>query len=139
MAKFRFRLERVLAYREMVEGWAKDAYLEARAARLEGMAELERIGTRRGELVFSKVDSLDDRRALEACLEKLDDDERQQKTVIDLLEADEAKRKEEWLEASQELQKLEKLRDAAYREWMLDENRREQKELDEWTSQRRSA
>lgn len=139
MSEFRFRLQRVLEYRELVEGWAKDAYLEARAAHLEAIAEIDKIDARRGALVFGGAQTLEDRRTLEACLEKLADDERQQKVVIAMLADDESKRQEEWLEARKELQSLEKLRDAALADWIKEENRREQKELDEWALQRRSA
>lgn len=123
----------------MAEGWAKDAYLEARAARLEAVAELEGIETRRGELVMKPADTLDARLAMQACLDRLDDEEREQKIVIEMLESDEAARKEEWTEARRELQVLEKLREAALADWTLEENRREQKELDEWSVTRRAA
>jgi len=128
-----------LDYRAMAEGWAKDAYLEARAARLEAVAELEGIETRRGELVMKPADTLDARLAMQACLDRLDDEEREQKIVIEMLESDEAARKEEWTEARRELQVLEKLREAALADWTLEENRREQKELDEWSVTRRAA
>jgi len=123
----------------MAEGWAKDAYLEARAARLEAVAHLESIERHRGDLLTKPADSLDARLAMQACLDKLDDDERQQNVVIEMLELDEAKRKEEWTEARRELQVLEKLRESALAEWTLEENRREQKELDEWSITRRAA
>lgn len=139
MSEFRFRLQRVLEYREMAEGWAKDAYLEARAARLEAAAHLESIERHRGDLLAKPADSLDARLAMQACLDKLDEDERQQNIVIEMLELDESKRKEEWTEARRELQVLEKLREAAHAEWTLNENRREQKELDEWSITRKAA
>lgn len=123
----------------MTEEWAKDAYLEARAARLEGMAELDAIERRRGELLAQPAEGLDARLAMQTCLDKFDDDERQQRVVIEMLEIDEAKRKEEWTEARKELQVLEKLRDSAYSEWLLEENRREQRDLDEWSVMRRAA
>lgn len=139
MADFTFRLQRVLEYRELAEGWAKDAYLEARAARLEAIAVLENIGTKKNNLVQGSATTIEDRLALQTCLDKLTEDERQQQIVIELLEADEAKRKEDWTEARKELQALEKLRDAAYAEWKLEEDRREQKTLDELSVQRRAA
>ena len=139
MADFTFRLQRVLEYRELAEGWAKDAYLEARAARLEAVAILENIGVKRADLVAKPAPKIEDRIALQTCLDKLTEDERQQQIVIELLVADEAKRKEEWTEARKELQALEKLRDAAFAEWRLDQERREQKSLDELSVQRRAA
>lgn len=139
MPDFEFRLQRVLDYRALAEEWAKDAYLDARAARLQAVAELETIEVRRGELLKSPHATLDDRLAMQNCLDKYDEDERQQRIVIDMLEADEAKRKDEWTEARKELQVMEKLREKALAEWTLDQNRREQKELDEWSVMRRAA
>jgi len=137
--EFAFRLQRVLEYRELAEGWAKDSYLEARAARLEAVAVLEAIVQKRNDLIAKPTDSLDDRRALQTCIEKSKEDERQQKVVIELLDTDEAKRKEEWTEARKELQALEKLRESALAQWKLEENRREQKAVDELSIQRRAA
>ena len=139
MAEFAFRLQRVLEYRELAEGWAKDAYLEARAARLEAAAVLEAIQQRRNAIVQKPATKIEDRIALESCIEKSKEDERQQKVVIELLETDEAKRKEDWTEARKELQALEKLRESALAQWKLEENRREQKALDELSIQRRAA
>jgi flagellar FliJ protein len=139
MPNFEFRLQKVLDYRALVEGWAKDAYLDARAARLEAVAGLESIELRRGELLKTPHTTIEDRMAMQNCLDKFEEDERQQRIVIDMLEGDESKRKEEWTEARKELQALEKLRDKAFAEWMVDENRREQKELDDWTVTRRAA
>jgi flagellar FliJ protein len=136
---FAFRLQRVLEYRELAEGWAKDAYLEARAARLEAVAVLEAIQLKRNDIVQKPATKIEDRIALESCLEKSKEDERQQRIVIELLENDEAKRKEEWTETRKELQALEKLRESAFAQWKLEENRREQKALDELSIQRRAA
>ena len=139
MPDFAFRLQRVLEYRELAEGWAKDAYLEARAARLEAAAVLEAIQQKRNDIVLKPAKTIEDRIALEACIEKSKEDERQQQIVIELLETDEAKRKEDWTDARKELQALEKLRESALTQWKLEENRREQKALDELSIQRRAA
>ena len=139
MADFTFRLQRVLEYRELAEGWAKDAYLEARAARLEAVALLERIEQKRSDLVQKPTRNVADRLALQNCIEKSKEDEHQQQIVIELLESDEAKRKEDWTEARKELQALEKLRETALAAWKLAQERREQKTLDELSVQRRAA
>lgn len=139
MSEFEFRLQRILDYRQLVEGWAKDAFLEARLARLEGEAMLDRLAEKRAELLHKPAESLPDRQAMQACLEKLEEDERQQRIVNEMLEADEEKRRDAWVEARREVQTLEKLRDRAFAVWLKEENRREQRELDEWALQRRPA
>ena len=139
MAEFQFRLQRVLEYRQLAEGWAKDAYLEARSARLDALDGLDRIELHRGGLLRSPVKTVDDRLAMQSFLNKLEDDERHQRIVIGELEQDEAKRKTEWTERRRDVQALEKLRDKAHAEWQVEANRQEQKELDDWTTTRRAA
>jgi flagellar export protein FliJ len=139
VAEFHFRLQRVLEYRELVEGWAKDAYLDAKAARIEAEAAVEAIGARRKELVEGPAETMQDRLAVQACLEKLAEDERQQRVVIEMLVGDEERLKQAWTEARKELQVLEKLREAARAEWQLEESRRERKEMDEFALQKRAA
>jgi flagellar protein FliJ len=139
MATFRFRLQKVLEYREMVEGWAKDAYLEARGARLHAQNVLERMQQKRVELNQGPAESLDARLTLQNCLEALAEEERQQRIVIQMLEDDEEQRRAEWTEKRKELQILEKLRDAALEEWELEQRRKEQKEMDEFAVLRSAA
>lgn len=139
MPKFDFRLQKVLEYRELEEGWAKDAYVEARAARLEVEAEIMTIDTRREALLREPVLSLGDYRSLEGVIISMDDDERHARIRLGVL-ADEAdKALAAWQTKHQEVEALRKMKDQAFSEWMLDENRREQAELDDWTVTRRAA
>lgn len=139
MRKFTFRLEKVLEYRRLEEGWAKDAYRQAQAARLEGDAALARIGERRLEQLAQPVLSLAERRNLESMLERLDGEEEVQRAVLAELMEDEARAYTDWIERKQDLQALEKLRARAYDEWLLQSNRKEQEALDEWSVLRRAA
>jgi flagellar export protein FliJ len=139
MAKFEFRLQRVLEYRELQEGWAKDAYIEARAVRLEAEAAIEAINTRRKSILGEKPGSLDDHRILERYLQQLDDEERTQRHIIQILETEEATALAAWQERKRDLEAFVKLREKALEEFKLEETRREQAELDEWTTTRRTA
>jgi hypothetical protein len=65
---FEFRLQRVLEYRERLEGWAKDTYLDSRAARLETEAGIHELRMRRGDLLENTPTDLNSRTALEATL-----------------------------------------------------------------------
>src|SRR5579862_2151580 len=121
MSKFRFRLQKVLEYREAMEHWAQEAYLETRVARLEGDAELAEIKRRRTTALSASAESLDQRRQLEMALQVLDDDEKSQLTVIEILESEEAKAFEAWQEKRRELEMITKLRDKALDEWKLEE------------------
>lgn len=139
MRKFTFRLEKVLEYRRLEEGWAKDTYRQAQAARMEGDAALASIGERRLEVLAKPVLGLTERRGLEGMLERLDGEEVVQRKVLAELMEDEAKAYTDWIERKQDLQALEKLRTREYDEWQLTANRKEQAALDEWSVLRRAA
>lgn len=139
MKKFRFRLQKVLDYRLAVEETAKEAYLEARVARLAGELELQRIKDARKELLFQPSESLQKRRELELTLDHSDDLERCQNSLNRSLSEEEEAKRLEWLERKQEAEALSKLREKALDAYTLEEIRYEQKTLDEWAAMRRAA
>jgi flagellar FliJ protein len=139
MAKFQFRLQRVLDFREMVEEWAKNDYLERRAARLLAEQERIQIAGKRKNAIDRGAESLDARRNLEMLLSRYDEEEAIQLRIIAELEEEEERAAEIWREKKQELEAMVKLRDKALEEWTLEESRREQAELDEWAVLRRKA
>ena len=96
MSKFRFRLQKVLEYRETIEQRAKEAYLDARANRLEAEVVSAGIEGRRSEVLAKPADDLAARQAIETMMLKLDDDQRTQQSVITILHEEEAKAMAEW-------------------------------------------
>lgn len=139
MPKFVFKLQKVLEYRERLEKEAKDAYLDARAKTIEAEQELARLVQRRMAAVRQPLSSLDDHLALDAFLKACEDREREQHLVIQVCEAEEEQKRNLWIEAKKEYQAIVKLRDKAFGQWLAEESRREQNELDEWAVLRRSA
>jgi flagellar FliJ protein len=139
MKKFKFRLQKVLDYRLAVEEIAKEAYLEARVARLAGELELQRIKDARKELLFQPFEGLQKRRELELALELSDDRERCQIALNRSLSEEEEAKRFEWLERKQEAEALSKLREKALDAYDLEVTRYEQKTLDEWAAMRRAA
>jgi flagellar protein FliJ len=139
VSKFEFRLQRVLEYRETLEQKAKDAYLDARADRLEAEVESRGIEARRQDVLQRPATDLQDRQAIELMMLKLDDDQRNQQSVIAILLEDEERAMADWHDKRKELEILVRLREKALEEWQLDETRREQSELDEWAVMRRDA
>ncbi|MBS1718828.1 MAG: flagellar FliJ family protein [Armatimonadetes bacterium] len=139
MAKFQFRLQRVLDFREMAEEWAKNDYLERRAARLLAEQERVQIAGERKNAIGRGAESLDARRNLEMLLSRYDEEEAIQLRIIAELEEEEERAAEVWREKKQELEAMVKLRDKALEEWTLEDTRREQAELDEWAVLRRKA
>jgi flagellar protein FliJ len=139
VTRFKFRLQKVLEYRERLEQDAKDAYLDARAKRLEAEVELVAIGRRRQESLRMPLDDLASRQAMELYMFRLDDEERQQTLVIEALETDEESLRLAWIERRREHEAISKLRDHAYDEWQLEAGRKEQADLDEWAVLRSAA
>lgn len=139
MRRFEFRLEKVLEYRRLQEGWAKDALREAQAALAESERALERILREREVALERRPESVETFIDLDSYVTRLEDDAEAQRSVVAIL-ADEVERaRQEWMAARRALQTMEKLRDREYEQWESELQREEQKALDEWTNTRRSA
>lgn len=139
MKTFDFRLKRVLDYRRLTEEWAKDAYLEARTARLEAEVELADIERERHQLYTSEPRTVSDLLVREHRVELLLSRHHQQLIVLEVLMEDEERALIEWNARKQDVQVLEKLHDKAFEEWLYEVNREEQNFLDEWSNGRRAA
>ena len=139
MPKFSFRLQKVLEYREMEEGWAKDAYLAAQRERNDKLGEIKKLISHRSSVVSLPANSIDSRLHLERVLERIDDEERHHRLALAILENEELTAEAEWTVKRQAVKAIEKLRENALETWKLDEERREQADLDEWTTMRRVA
>lgn len=139
MAKFSFRLQKVLEYRELEEGWAKDAYLTAQRVRTEQESEISELLNQRQAILQVPVHGLEGRRHLDTFLIKMEDDLKSHRIVLSILENEELSAQAEWNIRRQAVKALTNLRDRAREEWMLEESRKEQAELDEWAVLRRVA
>jgi len=136
---FRFRLQKLLDHRGLLEDEAKKHFLERKAAKLTGERELVEVRLRRSRLETSSAVSVLDRLDLEGRFSKADDDERAAIVGLGVLQDEEDAAEKLWLIAKKELQVIEKLRERRYDEWQVEESRREQNALDEWAVLRRVA
>lgn len=139
MKTFKFRLQKVMDFREAMESLAKDAYLDARAQRLEAEAVILNIEARRKDLLTEPCTSIESHQAIEAMMIRLDDDVRAQIAAIAVLRDEEEQLLQDWHKAKQEYEVLVKLRDKAQEAWQKESDLEEQKELDEWSVTRRIA
>lgn len=139
MKKFDFRLQSVLEYRLLTEQWAKDAYLDARAKRLEADLLITGVRQQRQELLAHPTTDIEDLQALDLRLKLIDDQEAHQRLIIQVLTNEEANCFEQWQQRRNDVDVITKLRDKAYEEWERDMGRAEQYALDEWSAQRRPA
>jgi flagellar protein FliJ len=139
MKRFDFRLQNVLEYRLLTEQWAKDAYLDARAKRLEADMILLGIQKQRSDLLGTPTMDIEDLQALDLRLKLIDDQESHQKLVIQVLTNEEGDAFEQWHQRKNDVDVITKLRDKAYEEWQQEMGRAEQYALDEWSIHRRKA
>jgi flagellar FliJ protein len=139
MPRFRFRLQRVLDYRRLVEGWARDAYMEARARRLQADLAIAQIEQRRARALTRALAGLAGRQTLEAYIERLDGERRAQEAVRSILMQEEGQAFATWRQKRREAEALDKLREKHEAEWKLEQARKEQAALDEWAVTRRAA
>jgi flagellar export protein FliJ len=139
MKKFNFRLQKVLEYRQMLEQWAKEAYLDSRTARLEAELTLHQVTSLRTEVLSWKSNTIEARQTIEMQLRKLDQKELEQRLVVNVLVHEEGMALNAWKEKKIELEALNKMYEKQYGEWQLDMDRKLQNELDEWATRKRVA
>lgn len=137
--QFRFRLEKLLDYRRKLEKQAKDTYLAARASRLQMESSIEDKAAERKVVALRAVQRLDEMAMLQACLDRMEQEEADLKALCSALQLEEEAAMEKWLAAKRESDALEKLREKDREEWLIHEMRREQAEMDEWAVTRRAA
>ncbi len=136
---FTFRLQKILEYRKTQEEEAKQAFLDRRAACLQAEARIAAIDARRTAMLGDRVTDLVSRIELEARLIRLDDEERFEASALQVLRDEEAAAEGVWVERRRDLKAIGKLRENAFEEWRLAEDRKDQAALDEWAVQRRAA
>lgn len=138
MAKFKFRLEKLLEYRRLQEQWAKETYLLALAKKVEAEGEAEAAGTRLRQAVGARLATLEERIGHESYLLRLEDEHRASLSLVELLAQEADAELARYARARQEREALDKLRESEYDDWRLEVSRREQSALDEWAVQRRT-
>ena len=139
MALFKFRLEKLLEYRQMQEKWAQDAYMACRAKVVEAEAEAEAVARRKSTALTSRPCAIDERVSLESYVTRLEDEFRAAESVVAVMECETEVAFEEWQRARQDAEAMVKLREVDLAEWTLNQNRKEQAELDEWAVMRWAA
>ena len=132
MAKFKFRLETVRKVRDRAREDAKREYLEAIARRVQAEAERDEIQKRLAAIASFPARDITDRLRLTA-------DVSSQETVISILLIEEDEARRAYLQARQDAEAIERLREKRHAEWLAEEDRLENLALDEWATQRRWA
>ncbi len=140
MACFRFSMQNILNMKEKLEDQAKNKYAQANARLLREQEKLEIIVARREEareklkLVLYETLSVAEIRTRENAVEVLKFYAMQQQLAVKRCEKEVEVAREELSEAMKERKIFEKLREKAFEEFVFEENRKEQKEVDELMS-----
>lgn len=143
MAKFIFAMQNLLTMKEKLEEQEKNNYSQANLRLLEAEEELQGLKDRlweaqenlRAEMVSDQLDVRRIRRR-ENAVEIIRMYVRQQELVVIRCQKDLEIARQRLNEAMKERKTYEKLRERAFEEFCLEENRKEQKEVDELVSYR---
>lgn len=142
MARFRFSLQNLLDIKEKIEEQEKNNYSQANLRLQEAVERLEFLKKRRsdaqGRLREEMSEALDVMaiRDQENAIEILKMYVENQQQVVFQREQELEEARLRLHEAMKERKTFEKLREKAFEEFMIEENRREQKEIDELVSYR---
>lgn len=139
MKPFDFSLQKVLEYRRLTEQWAKEAYADSRARALEAEAVLIKIVERLDEASRLPAEDVPLRMLNEIFIERLQRERSVQEAVLAVEREEEAVAKQVWIEKRAEAKAMATLRERKYAQWLIEERRAEQNELDEWALSRRAA
>ncbi len=145
MARFRFPMQNILNMKEKLEEQAKNEYGQANARLLAEEKKLEQLNNRleaaRLQLknVLIEILSMTEIHKRENAIVILKGYVKQQQLVVKRCEKEVEIAREKLTEAMKERKIFEKLREKAFEEFIKEEGRREQKEVDELMSYRYGA
>lgn len=140
MARFQFPMQNILEMKEKLEEQAKNEYGQANARLLLEQENLEKVKKRQEEAeqklkqVLYEILSVTEIRKREDAVEIIKTYVKQQLLVVKRCEKEVEAAREKLTEAMKERKIFEKLREKAFEEFMKEEGRREQKEVDELMS-----
>lgn len=140
MARFQFPMQNILEMKEKLEEQAKNEYGQANARLLLEQENLEKVKKRQEEAeqrlkqVLYETLSVTEIRKREDAVEIIKTYVKQQLLIVKRCEKEVEAAREKLTEAMKERKIFEKLREKAFEEFMKEEGRREQKEVDELMS-----
>jgi flagellar export protein FliJ len=139
MKKFSFRLSRVLEYRRKQEHDAMLAWLSAQVLRRHTEKEIADLMAERARVVSATPQDLVARIETDAYVEAMDDRRAILESVLAIQRQEEATAREAWEKKKLATKTLEHLQENAWRNWLRESSRYEQRALDEWATMRSAA
>lgn len=145
MARFIFSMQKILDMKEKLEKQEKNNFSQANLRLLEAQEELQKLLARqqlaqeRLRETVSELADVQEIRNREEALEIVKMYARQQELIVLQRQKEVEVARKRMQEAMRERKTFEKLREKAYEQFMIEENLKEQKEIDELVSYRHSA
>ena len=134
---YKFRLQKVLEYRESQEEEAKRRLLERKAESLQAESRLRAISDQRKHVLGVQPANVFAHLEMEGRLAKHDFEERLASSALAVLRDEEEAAELAWRERKRSLETMTKLQEKDLAGWTLSETRKEQAALDEWAVLRR--
>lgn len=145
MARFKFPMQKILDMKEKLEKQEKNNFSQANLRLMEAQEELERLRRRQEDKeqqlrdTVMQLSDIREVRRQEDAVEIVKMYVRQQQLVVLQREKEAEVARRRLQEAMRERKTFEKLREKAYQAFLVEENLKEQKEVDELVSYRHSA
>lgn len=142
MARFRYKMQSILDIKEKLESRAKQDFLEARMKLNEEEDKLRSLHQRKnnymeeGQRLRTSVLNVQELRENKNALMRMDEYIRRQQMQVVSATKKMEKAQAALQEVMQERKAQKKLKERAFEQFMLEENRRESKEIDELTTYR---
>lgn len=142
MARFRYKMQSILDIKEKLETRAKQDFLETRMKLNDEEDKLRNLHRRKnsyieeGQRLRNSVLNVQELRENVNALMRMDDYIRRQQMQVVTATKKMEKAQKALQEVMQERKAQEKLKEKAFEQFMLEENRRESKEIDELTTYR---
>ncbi len=139
MARFRFRMQRLLDHRRYLEKSAKEAWMLKRAEKLAGEEELELMKQKRRSLASETVSDFPQLVQQQHALSRMESLEKAFLAALAILANEEEAAYRVWMDRKKDAEAIDKLREKALDLWEKEQEKKEQAALDEWAVMRRTA
>lgn len=137
MPNFQFRLETVLQHRIEQEKSFYKLFIQSQIRLQNATSEKKRLEQQKKTLWEKTSLNVNDLTTKQMCIQRIEHEINCFQHIINTLELEQQQAKEKWDSSRIELKAMEKLKENAFRDWMFEQNKVEQSELDEWTVTRR--
>lgn len=139
MRKFKFRMESTLNHRIEQEKSCYKHFIRCQVHLQDALADKKRLEEEKENVWKISTTNLNEFTTKEFYIKKIEQNITNYDHVITTLQTELKQAEEKWNISRMELKAMEKLKENAFRDWIIETNKIEQIELDEWTVTRRKS